>query len=779
MMDPPNTQPSVSERRGQHLTPLNTNFSLPNTPSSIPAPRPQRPRPADLQGATETHQPESFQSPSVKRQSSKTGLRGFFGREKPARKNNNVRGLAHIEEAQPPPVTQPGNASDAPLSPSTCATPKTVVSTPTLGSSTPTSCLTKPPPIPRAETGEGKSGGDVNWKPPPLFQAYPQATKHDCLAAPALSAESILRIHASSRGHHKNQGSQVGSSEFGDHAGKKKKDEKKKHLRSLSETIGKTDWTQKVYVLATSGYILQYAGEGKHDRLPEKMLQLGPKTVAFASDAIPGKHWVLQVSHNAEDNKSTATETHRPLLSRFGFHRPQARRLARCFLLVFNSPEDLSSWLLAVRAGIEARGGKKYVSERVYDDGEYAQLRTKPSVRQMVQRDPNRFSSVFLQPAGIEESDLAHGLNSQSRRSSYHSFNRRSVITSESRSGSTSTGRTDGVPPTVITEPSFTSSNNGSLSFPENFADSPPIGADVTPQGVFQEDIARSQTQSPSISSSKQRMSMLMYSKAATSSSDTSGLPRAQSAAANPLIRSASPPAPNFSVPSFSKRFAAKSGPTQAPQPPPQMSSIRRDNYDAIAAFPSPPQSPTRTNSSFDRKESIEHMGQPIRKPLRISTSDASLASLAESAKDPEPKPQAFARIPRRVASPPQHPSIASGPVGSYDQHSQHVPSNSRELPYRQNQPRSRISTLHQNNSLSPPAPNRRKSMPGLAGPPSAPPPNCPLPKIPSPVTASQPPWPEPSASRSPPPLRNARDRRISTAVGPRSVSSRAVFQEM
>lgn len=769
-MDMPNAQPSVSERRGQRLAPLNTNFSLPTSPSPIPAPRPQRPRPTDLQSNSGSLEPEPLQPASVKRQSSKTGLRGFFGRDKSARKSVVYdSGLAHIEEMQPPPVTRQGSALDTPLSPSTCATPKTVVSTPTFAPSPSASYLTKPPPPPRAETGETNSGGEANWKPPPLFQAYPQAIKHDCLAAPALSAESILRIHASSRGHHKNRGSQTGNAESGDRAAKKKKDEKKKHLRSLSETIGKTEWTQKVYVLATSGYLLQYAGEGKHDRLPEKMLRLGPKTVAFASDAIPGKHWVLQVSHS-DDNTSAAADTHRPFLSRIGLHRPQNRRLAKGFLLVFNSPEALSTWLLAVRAEIEARGGKKYVSEKVYDDGEYAQLRTKPSVRQMVQRDPNRFSNVYLQP---EDGDMLHGLSPQSRRSSYHSFNRRSVITSESRSGSTSTGRTDGVPGTNITEPSLTSSNNG-LSFSENIIGSPPILPDAAAQAVSPDDTPRSQTQSPPMSDPKQRLSMLMYPKAPTSSGDASALPRAQSSSANPLIRSASPPAPNFSVPSFSRRFAAKTGSSQPSQSPPQVSSIRRDNYEAIAAFPSPPQSPTRGVSSFDRKESIESMGQTTRKPLRISTSDASLGSLAESASHPERNSQVFARNPRRVVSPPQHPSIATGIVDSYEQQPRHVPSNSRELPYRQNQPRSRISVLHQDH---PPGPNRRKSMPGLAGPPSAPPPNCPLPKIPSPVTSTQPPWPAPSTSQSPQ-LRNTQDRRISMA-GARSVSSRAVFQEM
>ena len=35
---------------------------------------------------------------------------------------------------------------------------------------------------------------------------------------------------------------------------------------------------------------------------PEKILALSKDSVAFASDAIAGKHWVLQVSQHADDD---------------------------------------------------------------------------------------------------------------------------------------------------------------------------------------------------------------------------------------------------------------------------------------------------------------------------------------------------------------------------------------------------------------------------------------------------------------------------------------------
>lgn len=744
-MDSPHE--SVGQRRGQRLAPLDT--SLNNRPNN------------------------NNNNNNVKRQSSKTGLRILFGRDKPSRKSSPDNALAHVDETET-------HDLDAPLSPSVCTTPKTTASTPTFASSpTTASHLKKPPPRPRGEPGHG--GSERNWKPPPLFQAYPQAIKYDCLTAPALSADSILRIHASSaaRGNPRDLNAQRQNHEVGDP--KKKKDDRKKHLRSLSETIGKADWTSKIYVLATSGYILQYAGDGKHDRLPEKILQLGPKSVAFASDAIPGKHWVLQVSQNPDEDVASAAgsaESHRPLLSRLGFHRSHHRRLARGFLLVFNSPEEMSSWLLAVRAEIEARGGKKYVTERVFDDGEEDQLRSKPSARQMVKRDPNRFSNVFLQPQLVDPENERFAQDGQSRRSSYHSLNRRSLVT-ESRSGSASTGRTDGPTPTNIMDPSYAAGmNGGGPSRPdENTASPPPIRSDAAARGLSSPDGARMHTQSPPVSSPKQRQSTLMHSMPGSPGEDSRGVPPAQPAS-NPLIRSASPPAPNFSVPSFSRRFAARAAPpptSHAPRPPP--TAVRQNEYDTSAAsFPSPPQSPTRSTSSFDRKDSTElHAAQPVRKPLRVSNSDASLGSLAESVHRPQPA----ARTPKPITttSPPttSPPTTATGLVdaSSSTSSSPSTTTQPQQLQPSQpptssgdQQPRSRISALYQ-----PPAPSRRKSMPGLAGPPAAPPPNYPLPKIPSPVTASRPPWP--GYTKSPPPLKNAR--RISTmhTAGARSVSSR------
>ncbi len=58
-------------------------------------------------------------------------------------------------------------------------------------------------------------------------------------------------------------------------AAKKSEKAKSKHRRQISGSLSRADWTQKIFILVTSGYLLQYSGDGSFDRLPEKMMQLG------------------------------------------------------------------------------------------------------------------------------------------------------------------------------------------------------------------------------------------------------------------------------------------------------------------------------------------------------------------------------------------------------------------------------------------------------------------------------------------------------------------------
>lgn len=253
---------------------------------------------------------------------------------------------------------------------------------------------------PSATTSSPKSSqsvprrSDAAWDPPPLFQAYPQSIKHATLLASTLSADAILRI-SSLKKHSNNVADPAKlSTDTSEEKMKIKKTEKtrSKHRRQLSGSISKAAWTHKIFVLVTSGYLLQYAGEGSFDRLPEKMMPLGKDSVAFASDVIPGKHWVLQISQ-AMDAEGTPSPAPQSLMSRLTFRGADYRRSATSLLLVLNSAEDLESWLMTVRREIESLGGKKHSSEtgKPKAGESILQLKALPSPRFVV-RDPDRFS---------------------------------------------------------------------------------------------------------------------------------------------------------------------------------------------------------------------------------------------------------------------------------------------------------------------------------------------------------------------------------------------------
>ncbi|RDW90383.1 peptidase family M20/M25/M40 protein [Aspergillus mulundensis] len=720
-------QPSVSERRGHQLAPLHlqTNFSRPNSQIvNVASPLKQRPRPSDYENGKTERVP--LQSAHVKRQSSRSSLRHIFSREKHGRKSD--ARLSGIEEVQDP-VSQASTDEEAPLSPTPddCDTPRAVPVSAVPAAATTSSSATPPrsklQSKQRSKTVEEDNTPveDVAWKPPPLFKAYPQGLKHATLASPILSSDSIMRLHATFKAREANlrdndqQASQPANEEPVEEptARKKKLDkEKQKYLRALSENVENGEWTQRIYVIATSGYILQYPGDGKHDRLPEKMLLLGPKSVAFASDAIPGKHWVLQVSQGTEeDSGANSAETARPLLSRFGFHRSHARRLARNLLLVFSDPEEMSSWLLAVRAQIEARGGKKYVSEKVYDEGMETQLRTTPSMRQMVKRDPNRFSAVYLQPRqSMVFEDKESSAGEQSRRSSYISLHRRSIVISqppESRAGSVSTAHTDD-------EPARFYAAVGSPPLPDGSVISESASAVTAPT-------------SPTSTTPKKRQSMFLPP---ASNPKAAEIPRAQSTVPDAHFRSASPPAPNFSVPLFSRRFAARQDTHQA-------SRDNRDDIsiDTISMFSSPPQSPSREGFSVsmaspEQRRPADRRDQ-AKKPLRASNSEDALVN---TSRERDRSRVRYSHLPEHIAMLPSNcPStsprrLSVKPV---------MPSPSLPMPLAEvvNSPghcdqSSKADTSSRPSSI---VTSRRKSLTGLTvGPPAAPPPNIPLPKIPS-----------------------------------------------
>lgn len=259
-----------------------------------------------------------------------------------------------------------------------------------------------------AVRGQAPQDNLANWSPPPLFRAYPQAIKHAHLSACTASPDSVLRLNHKSTISFAGLNANSPAAETFDEttADQSEKPKRRHHRRSTSGVSTKLEWTSKVFILVTSGYLLQYTGEGPYDRLPEKILHLGKDSAAFASDAIPGRHWVLQVSSVA-DNERTPSSQGSSLLSRLPF-RGQERKHSSNFLMVFESAEQMDSWIAILRREIEALGGRKVLSEtgKPKTDDEDMHLRSHSSQRTLLAKDPERSSQIMSPDMGWDRPDI-------------------------------------------------------------------------------------------------------------------------------------------------------------------------------------------------------------------------------------------------------------------------------------------------------------------------------------------------------------------------------------
>lgn len=397
MQRPEGLIPGASPRRGRHLTPIQTSFD------DRPSRKLYRPRPVEtvIYEKPAGRVPIAPSTLAIEHRDSRIGLRSLFGRSRStptvkteerfsiSREDNEFSRRSHSDTTV---LSRHSAMQDAPSVPDTT------------------------PMIPRVQHKDSKTTlrstslkkersprPSSTWHPPPLFQAYPQAIKHDTLQASTLSADTILRI--SNQKCNKNLREQMMSSTAdlgsveGDVVKTKQDDKEKKHRRRMSGSISKAEWTQKIYVLVTSGYLLQYSGEGSFDRLPERIMQLGKTSAAFASDVIPGKHWVLQISQTSTEEGTISVNTTRSVFSRMILRSADTRRVTSSFLLVLGSPEEMNAWLIAVRKEIEALGGKKYRPEigiRKTTDEAMRLLRERPSRRYLIKRDPTQFSNTEM-----------------------------------------------------------------------------------------------------------------------------------------------------------------------------------------------------------------------------------------------------------------------------------------------------------------------------------------------------------------------------------------------
>ncbi|KAI5843275.1 hypothetical protein BZA05DRAFT_411152 [Tricharina praecox] len=179
----------------------------------------------------------------------------------------------------------------------------------------------------------------------PLCVAYVQAIKTSSLPACTLSSEKILRQQ------------EVEKAGGGSRRGRAI------HRHHVSTKSADLDWTKKLYVLVP-GILLQYSGEGMDDRLPEKVLQLTASSLAFASDAIPGRPWVLQVYSSAGEDGSGALvpEKRNAFIAKVTFWGSM-RNCVSAILLVFESAEDMDGWMGALRMEAARLGGKPLVKK--------------------------------------------------------------------------------------------------------------------------------------------------------------------------------------------------------------------------------------------------------------------------------------------------------------------------------------------------------------------------------------------------------------------------------
>lgn len=356
------------------------------------------------------------QQDKLNRRESRLGLRNLFGRNKvTSAETDNTAAPA----ASPPPrdLSQRAGGIRASLAGisnwpygfhgGASQGRRSEIVLPSFASSSGNNGQTKSPPRAAPDLKHKKSASVVRspkapiatWEPPPLFQAYPQAIKHTHLPACTASAEAVLRQHHSKssmslRGSLNQSLLALGMAD--DTGGEQSDSSKKKHRRNTSTSSLKLEWTTKIFVLVTSGYLLQYSGDGSFDRLPEKILQLGKDSAAFASDVIPGRHWVLQVS-SAADPEGVTSSVGNPLLSRLAFRSIERRQTAD-FLMVFEGADEMDGWIATLRREIEALGGKKNLSETgkpKVDEYVEQQLRNQTSQRTLVMRDPGKFSRVI------------------------------------------------------------------------------------------------------------------------------------------------------------------------------------------------------------------------------------------------------------------------------------------------------------------------------------------------------------------------------------------------
>ncbi|KAI8941849.1 hypothetical protein NX059_003047 [Plenodomus lindquistii] len=333
--------------------------------------------------------------PKSERSASKMSLFSLFSRPKVER----ARGHTEVGIAVPmQPQTPPKPASQMPASKSSLRQNPSPPAQQTVRSRSsqmfrPTSMR---PTIPHREFGD--------WEPPPLFQAFPQSLKHATVQACIFPPEVLMRTQSQRRQAElmRERMDSVRDLSTITENGLENKKLEKNHKRLVSNSVLNPtipELVNKIYILVTAGYVLQYAGDGSFDRTPEKVLKLCKESAAFACDLIPGKHWVLQISSHAHDDGTFETGPKNSLLSRLRTQNATARAAASSFLLVLESAEEMDAWMSAIRREIDNLGSMKTKDEPMRVSSSTVDSAGKHSAeaishRYRVERDPETISKV-------------------------------------------------------------------------------------------------------------------------------------------------------------------------------------------------------------------------------------------------------------------------------------------------------------------------------------------------------------------------------------------------
>lgn len=350
---------------------------------SVPRGEPPMPQyiPAPTQQTQQTQPPQH----SLATKSSRRSLRHIFSRSKLRAEQPSQPSSQSDAPPVPAVTTELRNAStlDIPLPPE----PVDKIRSSSIRSSS----------IPRARSLHRQSSAYMNsrkgsiqdmsadslaaWEMPQLFKAFPQTIRQATLPAVTMPTEMVLRLHE--------KGVAAAALEL-PNTEESTPAEKAKKKHSKNPSLSNLQWTTKIYLLVTSGYLLQYSGAGHYDRLPEKVLKLTSTSAAFVTDSIPGRHWVLQVSSTTEPDAAIPTNESKSILSKLSIMGGDKRDTPNV-LMVFESPGDLDSWMVTLRGEIEKLGGRRKMSETGLP--ERTVIPRQPS-RNMVIRDSARFSYV-------------------------------------------------------------------------------------------------------------------------------------------------------------------------------------------------------------------------------------------------------------------------------------------------------------------------------------------------------------------------------------------------